>query len=772
MVIATQQLIDIVIKASDKASKIADQVDKKMKGLGDNTAKANEKAAKSANEFDKALINTSNNLQLVGGGAVQAANALHMMKMDPNMGSSVDRARLKVSQMGISLDSVKGKLLVFKNASVTAFDNLKNKVSETASSIKGKLTGALDNIRMKLEQSASGATSFKEKISGLKGILENFAGDVLFTFAQGIVEMAKASINAASQLEYFGQRLYKLDGDVHLSKQGFEDFKASLTGLQQEFRKIDMTSVGATAEELAVKMKLPSEELGNLTRMTAVLSSTLVKEGHTQEDAVLAVSDALDGQFMRLKEIGIGQQELIDNGWSGDINDKVGLIKALNTTLDDMGFTETARDITTVDEAISALQIAFGQLLQKILVPMTPILIGIVDALLKVSDAIAPMIDAIANMPDWAKLGSGITIFGLALVSLSGYITTSLIPAISDATIAAWDFAAALLANPLTWVVIALAAVAVAVYEVGKAFGWWKDVSSMLQAVWAGVTRLWKAFITHPDVKAFIQSLIPVWNWLSSAIQGVIRWVGSFFKSTSGSKFDIVRSFIDAVGVAWKSMTLPIRTLITVIKLLWNAIKQWYNNTRNNIQKVKSLFAALPNAIRGLISGLVNILTAPFKNAIGGVRSAINSIKSVAQSITHINIGGVTNKLTQPFKNAYNNIVNWAKKTYQDAQKWYNNITSGGGMFGGTDLAYGGVDLPDLPRMDDVNVNVNQTLDIRLDLENVPSGIDQDLLHQVVINTLTDRDVIQQFVGSNDFQMIDSKVKSRMINRNNRARGV
>ena len=34
--IATQQLIDIVIKASDKASKIADQVDKKMKSLGDN----------------------------------------------------------------------------------------------------------------------------------------------------------------------------------------------------------------------------------------------------------------------------------------------------------------------------------------------------------------------------------------------------------------------------------------------------------------------------------------------------------------------------------------------------------------------------------------------------------------------------------------------------------------------------------------------------------------------------------------------------------------
>lgn len=772
MVIATQQLIDIVIKASDKASKIADQVDKKMKGLGDNTAKANQKAAKSAYDFDKALINTSNNLQLVGGGAVQAANALHMMKMDPKIGSSVDKARLKVSQMGISLDSTKGKLLVFKNASVLAFDNLKNKVTNAASSIKGKFSSALDSIKMKLEQSAAGATSFKDKLSGLKGIMENALGGIVYDFAIGIVQMAKASINAASQLEYFGGRLNKLDGDVHLSKQGFEDFKASLTGLQQEFRKIDMTAVGATAEELAVKMQLPAKQLPNLTRMTAVLSSTLVKEGHTQEDAVLAVSDALDGQFMRLKEIGIGQEQLMANGWSGDINDKTGLIKALNTTLDEMGFTQTAKDITTVDEAISALQIAFGQLLQKVLVPLTPIIIGVVDALLKVTDAISPMIDAIANMPDWAKLGSGITIFGLALVALSGYITTTLIPAISAATLSAWKFAAALLANPLTWVVIALAAVAVAVYEVGKSFGWWTDVGSMLDAIWAGLNRLWSAFINHPDVQGFIQGLIPVWNWLSSAVSGVVKWVQSFFQNNSNSNFDFVRALIDGVSKAWDQMTFPIRLVITVVKLVLKAIQNWYLTTLARVNMVKELFRRLPNQIRSAISSLVSIITKPFKDAYNGVKGAVNKIKSYANGIKNISISSITDKITKPFKDAYDNVVKWVDKIKDKAKEATKDIPIVGGMFGGTDLAYGGVDLPDLPRMDDVNVNVNQTLDISLDLENVPNGIDPDLLHQVVINTLTDRDVINTLVSSNDFQVIDSKVKARMINRNNRARGV
>lgn len=66
--------------------------------------------------------------------------------------------------------------------------------------------------------------------------------------------------------------------------------------------------------------------------------------------------------------------------------------------------------------------------------------------------------------------------------------------------------AGAILANPLTWVVVALVAIAVAIYEVGKAFGWWKDVGTMLEAIKNNIGRLWDAFINHPDVKATIKA--------------------------------------------------------------------------------------------------------------------------------------------------------------------------------------------------------------------------------------------------------------------------
>jgi nitrate reductase gamma subunit len=49
--------------------------------------------------------------------------------------------------------------------------------------------------------------------------------------------------------------------------------------------------------------------------------------------------------------------------------------------------------------------------------------------------------------------------------------------------------------------------VVAAIYEIGKAFGWWTDASSMMDALWAGVQRLWDAFINHPDVQAVLTAL-------------------------------------------------------------------------------------------------------------------------------------------------------------------------------------------------------------------------------------------------------------------------
>lgn len=776
---ATQQLIDIIIKATDQASATAKKVDEKLKKVYSDVEKANSKAAKSSQKFNTELIRTGESFQVVGGGAAQAANLLGQMKLDPKFGSTMDRAKLKVSEMGYDITSLGGRLRVLGTAGSTVWNSFKARVTSAATTMKGKLGAAVDSVRTKLKSLSVGAKGIGGIFGGLKGVLSMTAGMIGYDLVTGIVQAARASINAASQVEYFGQRLNKMTGETHLSTEKFQEFKGQLGDLQKEFRKVDMTAVGATAEELAVKMNLPANKLKDLTRMTAVMSSTFVKEGRSQEDAVLAVSDALDGQFKRLQEIGISQQMLIDNGWSGDIEDQTTLIDALNKTMADMGYEQTAKDITNLDEAWNALTISGGQLMQKVLVPLTPVIIKIIEGLMKFADVVSGAVSAIGSLPDWAKLAIGAGAFALAIAGVATAMDLGLIPSIgvltgelSAAALAALDFALAMLANPLTWVALAIAGIVVAVYELGKAFGWWTDVNSMLSAIWAGIQRLWSAFINHPDVVALINAIKAAWAALQPYIRQVISYVLSFFQTSGNKNFDIVRALIVSLGQTWKQMTMPIRLVINVVKLLINWFKTTYAQGKANIEKIKALFRALPGAIRSAISTLVNIITTPFRNAYNGVKGAVDRIKNAAKGITNISLSSITNKITQPFANAYNKVVSWVNKIKAKA----NSLTGGALGFLGFGFDYEGMmeemnSKPVVATASD-EIKINHDINFLFDFNNLPAGIDEDDLKYMLQSAITDKSVINSLVNNPDFQSLDQKVKQRITLKNNRARGV
>lgn len=879
-----QQLIDIIIKAEDQASETAKKVDDKLKKMGDTASKANNDATTSTYKFNDALLQVNNSTGVVGSGAAQAANLLGQMKLDPNFGSSIDRAKLSVSQMGYSLDSVRGKFQVIKTVATGPFNSLKGKISDVANTIKGKFSSAVDNAKAKLQQLSNSGRSLGSTGGMLSGVVSQLGGMIGYDLVNGMVQAARASINAASQLEYFGQRLSKAKGETKLTSSEFKKFKTELGDLQKEFRKVDMTAVGATAEELAVKLNLPANKLSDLTRMTAVLSSTFVKEGHSQEDAILAVSDALDGQFKRLQEIGITQDTLKENGWNGNLQDQGSLIDAMNKSLKEMGFEQTAKDITNLDEAWGALTIAGGQLLQSVLVPITPSLIAILEGAIQVTDAIGSFISTLGGLPDWTKaIGATVALstalVGLAIVMLGsvipsligtvsgfiGYVAGALGVEIANMGLAAsfWAVASAILANPLTWIVVALVAVAVAVYEVGKAFGWWTDVGSMLDAIWAGIQRLWSAFINHPDVQAIVEALSAAWNVLSSAIGGVIDWLGSFFSSSTGGEFDVVRALIDALSWAWESLTLPIRIVIQLLQMFYNVGAQIGSGQLNLLGvisnvwlSIQSLFnMVLMSIVNSIVSWASNILiqgATAARNFVNGVMNAVKSLPSkflkilslvltyiivranlwvmqakrgaqnlvngvmnylrtlpskalsallgVLHSITSAGakwVSSVKNQASQVVNGAYNTlkalpgrvgsalsgvvdrIVKPFRDAYNQAKKWWNQTTSlGGGGAAGFDYEgmieelmqqNGGLSLTS---NDSIDVNVSQEIELIFDLKNIPEGTDADTVYRMVEAALNDKNVIKSLVQNNDFQSLDQKVKSRIIAKNNRARGV
>lgn len=196
----------------------------------------------------------------------------------------------------------------------------------------------------------------------------------------------------------------------------------------------------------------------------------------------------------------------------------------------------------------------------------------------------------------------GSTAAGLANAILSGGFMTS--------AAAAWSAAAAFLAAtwPL-WVIIGVAALVVAaVYEIGKAFGWWTDVSSMIDAVKDGIGRLWSAFINHPDVQAAISmisnALSTLWSWIVQAGQAVLE----FFGINSEGNFNIVRALIDSIGFAWSVVTAPIRLVISAVQALSGGFQGLQGTVGSVWNAIMNIVGPIVTQIMGFINSLIGTI--------------------------------------------------------------------------------------------------------------------------------------------------------------------
>ena len=188
--------------------------------------------------------------------------------------------------------------------------------------------------------------------------------------------------------------------------------------------------------------------------------------------------------------------------------------------------------------------------------------------------------------------------------------------------------------GPLLAIIAGIALLGVAVYEVGKYFGWWTDVGSMIDAISAGIQRLWSAFINNPDVQSFIQGIRDAWASIQPALGWVISQVMSFFGISQGGNFDIVRALIMGIGNAWNSMKARIMLVINVVRTIIGVFQQVLGAVTGFINNVISKFTALPGQISSAISGLTGIITAPFTAAWDTISPIIDGIKNGMDTVS------------------------------------------------------------------------------------------------------------------------------------------
>ena len=228
----------------------------------------------------------------------------------------------------------------------------------------------------------------------------------------------------------------------------------------------------------------------------------------------------------------------------------------------------------------------------------------------------------------------------------------ALIAASKAAAAAQWLWNAAMSANPIMLIVLALVAVGVALWafftktETGRKL-WdkiWKGIKAVTQAVvdWimnTAVPWLKQAWEKIASSAMWLwQNIIkPVFDGIKSVIEAVVGW--------------IMNTAVPWVQKAWKDFSNGLDYIVAVAKEVWNQIKEKFTS-------IVDFVTGLPAKIRTAASGMWDGIKDAFKGVINWIVRAWNSLSFTIPSIEVFGkkIGGMTlsvPKLAEFFSGGY-----------------------------------------------------------------------------------------------------------------------
>ena len=243
-------------------------------------------------------------------------------------------------------------------------------------------------------------------------------------------------------------------------------------------------------------------------------------------------------------------------------------------------------------------------------------------------------------------IGSGF-VKSLSLLK-AGFL--KMIPAIWSAITATWSFTVALLANPITWIVIGVIALIAAIVLLIKN---WDKVKEVFSKAWQ-----WFTTTVIEPLKAKFQELgqkiseffSNAWNWIKSVWSTVTTW----FNTT------IIQPVLNFFRNLGTSISNAFSTAWNWIKSVWSTVTTWFNTTI--IQPVLNFFRNLGTSISNAFSTAWNwiksvwsTVTAWFNATI--IQPVINFFRNLGTSIS----------------NAFSTAWNWIKSIWSAVTSWFEN---------------------------------------------------------------------------------------------------
>lgn len=294
----------------------------------------------------------------------------------------------------------------------------------------------------------------------------------------------------------------------------------------------------------------------------------------------------------------------------------------------------TAEDIQLYKksrEALTKFQITLADISAKVMRQASPAFKYFVEKLEKVSEWMDAHSDDIVRF----------------ITVLAGVIATALTPALLK-------MAAALLFNPITWIVAALVGLAMVI----------DDLIVWLQGGESALDSFWSQFGSREQVLAKIQAAIKLtvatlesmWESLKAGVKAAVDWFGEFWSSCNGTE-----RVINTLKDVFHSVVQTVKDVIAIWNALVDSMKKTgflddlanvFDGALSFILGAFKLFFSALQAIFGLIKGLLTGDWGSFKEA---VSKAVESAEEAFSGLLKI-IGSVLNQLWELSKEIFGRI--------------------------------------------------------------------------------------------------------------------
>lgn len=563
------ELIEIIIEAIDQASDTFESIVGSAEDMGDTISGSVDEADSSFGDLESAADAASSSVEDVGA----AADSLD--------GSGA-------TEVASNVDEIEQEA----NESADALENMNNAIAAVAGA------EIFDTISDALMDMADKAGSYEDSITRM-GLAAEGAGIDMDTMKSAVSTLSTETGRAGGSIR---------ESFIQMTSAGITDMNT----MQSLFK-------GASAQAFILGTDVDSlaNKFSGMAMKSTLSEKTLKGTGITMQE----LGEAMGMQGATVDEVKAKWSEL-------DVNQRaaaLGMAASMNEGKD-------ANDAYKHSwEGLQAqIDIAKGRIERLVGEVLLPVLVPAFEAASRVLDWFGDVISAVMSGP----LGGLVSVIGgvaaaimlaiPAYMALSGAYTMLVAPAMAAAT-AMWAAV-----SPLLPFIAIGAAIVLIIYEIGKAFGWWSDASSMIDAIGAGLQELWDAFINHPDVQGLISAISSGWEWLSGAIGRAWQAVLDFFGVSSSSNFDIVDTLIHGIGEAWDMIREPVMAFCDVVMTVLSVIASVVDGNMSMSDAVIAIWNGLVENIPIILSGLGQILSTIWATigslALSAVRSLVSGV--------------------------------------------------------------------------------------------------------------------------------------------------